>query len=405
MEVAMKYIFAAIFIICLAFVIQTDQIANAKHKYNPKILDDIREELYLARSKNISEAELKIGLNAIFTFKLKGLNGTFKCRKINMQEDLRFSAQCNNSRVTRRDHTDPSGIFPNLSMKARTQSGWKDIEFFFAHKDLIDKLDSDSSLSSKEILDNWISDSNKRQEREQARIAQEKKEAEEREQARIAQEKKEAEEREQARIAQEKKEAEEREQRQTIKAFGFKDLKTGLTSQIITELDVCNRTWTSDKIDFNRNDIPPFFDLECYGLDNMKFHLYFAHNNNLKHKYLYRLVIDLGTLVGINFWDELDDIFSGEDPSNIYHKYRNILENKYKLDFSFSKQNLQEFEKGKRNSLYVVYEKGKVVLKIIKLKHGINEWSTNLNIEYREEKYATAFFNDNKPAKAQNSDF
>lgn len=26
-------------------------------------------------------------------------------------------------------------------------------------------------------------------------------------------------------------------------------------------------------------------------------------------------------------------------------------------------------------------------------------------IEYREEKYATAFFNDNKPAKAQNSDF
>ena len=390
MEVAMKYIFAAIFIICLAFVIQTDQIANAKHKYNPKILDDIREELYLARSKNISEAELKIGLNAIFTFKLKGLNGTFKCRKINMQEDLSFSAQCNNSRVTRRDHTEPSGIFPNLSMKARTQSGWKDIEFFFAHKDLIDKLDSDSSLSSKEILDNWISDSNKRQEREQARIAQEKKEAEEREQARIAQE---------------KKEAEEREQRQTIKAFGFKDLKTGLTSQIITELDVCNRTWTSDKIDFNRNDIPPFFDLECYGLDNMKFHLYFAHNNNLKHKYLYRLVIDLGTLVGINFWDELDDIFSGEDPSNIYHKYRNILENKYKLDFSFSKQNLQEFEKGKRNSLYVVYEKGKVVLKIIKLKHGINEWQTNLNIEYREEKYATAFFNDNKPAKAQNSDF
>ena len=67
----------------------------------------------------------------------------------------------------------------------------------------------------------------------------------------------------------------------------------------------------------------------------MKFHLYFAHKNNLKHKYLYRLVIDLGTLVGINFWDELDDIFSGEDPSNIYHKYRNILENKYKLDFSF----------------------------------------------------------------------
>ena len=192
---------------------------------------------------------------------------------------------------------------------------------------------------------------------------------------------------------------------QTIKAFGFKELKTGLTSQSITELGVCRRTWTSDKINFDRNDIPPFFDLECYGLDNMKFDLYFMQKKNSGQKYLSRLVIDLGTLVGMNFRNELDDTFSREKPLNIYHKYRNILENKYKLDFSFSRQDLKEFEKGKKNSLYVIYEKGKVVLEIVKVEKGENKWQTDLKIQYREQVSARAFFNDIKPAEAQDNDF
>ena len=386
----MKLIFGVILAIAIVFNTLVGQTANAKQKYNPKVLDDIREETYLARNNHIDEAEIKIGLNATFTFKLKGLNGKFKCRKINMKENLSFSAQCNNSRVTPRDYTNPSGIFPNLYMKARTKSGWKNIDFVFVHKEIADKYSSDLNISSKEILNHWISDNKKRKEREQARIAQEKKEAEEREQARIAQE---------------KKEAEEREQVQTIKAFGFKELKTGLTSQSITELGVCRRTWTSDKINFDRNDIPPFFDLECYGLDNMKFDLYFMQKKNSGQKYLSRLVIDLGTLVGMNFRNELDDTFSREKPLNIYHKYRNILENKYKLDFSFSRQDLKEFEKGKKNSLYVIYEKGKVVLEIVKVEKGENKWQTDLKIQYREQVSARAFFNDIKPAEAQDNDF
>ena len=58
----------------------------------------------------------------------------------------------------------------------------------------------------------------------------------------------------------------------------------------------------------------------------------------------------------------------------------------------------------KSNKLFY-YEKGKVVLEIVKVEKGENKWQTDLKIQYREQVSARAFFNDIKPAEAQDNDF
>ena len=77
---------------------------------------------------------------------------------------------------------------------------------------------------------------------------------------------------------------------------------------------------------------------------------------------------------------------------------------KYKLDFEYSERDRQLFNRGEKDKLYTVYEKGQVALIVTrkKKKYSRELW---LYIEYRDVEPAQEFFKSAKPKRAKKSDF
>ena len=125
-------------------------------------------------------------------------------------------------------------------------------------------------------------------------------------------------------------------------------------------------------------------------------------NGSNSAKVLTRLVIDLGPIVSGGFFSGITS--EGTDDGDIFNGMRNTLNKKYKTDFEFSERDRELFNEGEKSNLFVVYEKGKVVLRIWRKKEEYSS-QLRLHLEYRDAKSGADFLEANKPKKASASDF
>jgi len=111
----------------------------------------------------------------------------------------------------------------------------------------------------------------------------------------------------------------------------------------------------------------------------------------------------LGPITQSLFIDALTFYKTDPDAGNILSKmYQNLK--KYKLEFEYSERDRELFNEGLKDELYVVYEGGKVALKIERIKkdYSSDNW---LFVEYRSDEVASAFLERNRPKRAAAGDF
>lgn len=183
---------------------------------------------------------------------------------------------------------------------------------------------------------------------------------------------------------------------------GFRDIKPGMTSDEIYIKANCRLT-TQFK--------------NCYGLDNMNFSgsfskKYFKYsftnvlgdimNKEGSLNLLTMLTIDLGPVVSGGFFSGITS--EGADDGDIFNGMRNTLNKKYTIDFEFSERDRELFNEREKSNLLVVYQRGKVVLRIWRKKEEYSS-KIRLHLEYREPKSGADFIEANKPNKAFASDF
>ena len=167
---------------------------------------------------------------------------------------------------------------------------------------------------------------------------------------------------------------------------GFRDLRPGIHHSTIVNKNLCKDTTI-------------YAFTTCYDLQNLKFRGTFDINGSLD-----KLTVDLGPIVGsVGIIDELATYLQ-KGETNIYLKMRNILGEKYKMDFEYSERDRQLFNKDEKDKLYTVYKMGQVALLITRKekKYSHDLW---LYIEYRDVEPAELFFKSEKPKRAKKSDF
>ena len=114
------------------------------------------------------------------------------------------------------------------------------------------------------------------------------------------------------------------------------------------------------------------------------------------------LTIDLGPVVSGGFFSGITS--EGADDGDIFNGMRNTLNKKYTIDFEFSERDRELFNEREKSNLLVVYQRGKVVLRIWRKKEEYSS-KIRLHLEYREPKSGADFIEANKPNKAFASDF
>ena len=183
--------------------------------------------------------------------------------------------------------------------------------------------------------------------------------------------------------------------------FGFRGLIPGMTREAITR--ECGRSVGNSTTRAT-----------CYSLDNISFYggytpitikseRYDREQLSKKIQILSSLTVDLGPITQSLLIDALTFYETDPDAGNILSKmYQNLK--KYKLEFEYSERDRELFNDGLKDELYVVYEGGKVALKIERIKkdYSSDNW---LYVEYRSGEVASEFLERNRPKRAAASDF
>ncbi len=166
---------------------------------------------------------------------------------------------------------------------------------------------------------------------------------------------------------------------------GFRNIKPGMTrGEILKEAD-CNimrDTWVS-----------------CYNIDNLLF------SGKLQKGYLTELYVDLGPIVDTYSIYRTFTEMMGEEPSNIYEKTLQSLNNKYSRNYSYNERERQLFNEKLINQLLVVFSSGKVALKIFRKQIDTYNTSLWLHVEYRNSKQGKLFLDSNRPTREKSDDF
>ena len=115
----------------------------------------------------------------------------------------------------------------------------------------------------------------------------------------------------------------------------------------------------------------------------------------------------MGAFTGNDWYSLVTSILSTDniESGDIYTKMRIAFDKKYKLDFEFSERDVEFFNNGDKNSLNVVYEKGKVAFSILRVKKNDYEIENRFYVSYRGTDWASKFYNESKPNKASIDDF
>lgn len=170
---------------------------------------------------------------------------------------------------------------------------------------------------------------------------------------------------------------------------GFKDLKPGLPKGDINNMSVCSSVLSG---------IPE----TCYEIDNLKFYGEFN-----KNQILTTLTVDLGPIVQSDgsFLTALSELVA-EGETNIYLQMVENLGSKYNLEYDFLERDRQLFNEEEKEKLLKVYFQGQVALRMFRLKKEDSYRSKLwLHVEYRDVEEAKVFLEENRPKRAQSSDF
>lgn len=173
--------------------------------------------------------------------------------------------------------------------------------------------------------------------------------------------------------------------------FGFREIKPGRTLDEIEKIANCRL-----KDDFY---MARFESRKCYGIQD---YVFWATVDNLD--VITMVALDLGQVNSMTWYDFVINNADPED-GNIYGSMRITLDAKYKLDYEFSDRDLQRFNNGEKNALMVVYEKGKVVLRVERILVSDYVKEVKLRLYYFNEKIGESFYKKFRPVKASKDDF
>ncbi len=166
---------------------------------------------------------------------------------------------------------------------------------------------------------------------------------------------------------------------------GFRNLIPGISSEVANKICYAPKFFTT-----------------CFDIDNIKF------KTNTDGRILKMVTLDMGPIVDKygGLIDTLNEIFS-EEENNVYLKYRDILNSKYRLDFKYNERDRQLFNENEKRYLFHVYNKGQVVIRIFKDSRQDSSYYKKLvlYIEYRDVDIGLNFLEAHRPVRAETSDF
>jgi hypothetical protein len=187
------------------------------------------------------------------------------------------------------------------------------------------------------------------------------------------------------------------------KNLGFRDLKPLMSSH-----EASRECGNTIPIDVSGNAV------KCYGLENLKFSARYRKHTVFSDRFglsvetasinlMSTLTVDLGPISQSLFSELLTYYESDPDEGNIFAKmYRNFK--KYEMDFQFSKRDLELYNENEKSELLIVYENGKVALRISKVESDYRT-RNNLFVEYRDASSGQGFLKLNQPKRATSDDF
>ena len=189
--------------------------------------------------------------------------------------------------------------------------------------------------------------------------------------------------------------------------FGYKDLKIGSSSTLISEK--CSVITEMES------------DFRCYGLDNVTFSFHVIDpikklnttvtgkdRNTIFYKdprvqswvtefsksaYIASYRIDFGLINPIELFVDTSE--------NNYMSLRKSFDKKYRLDWEFTDNDFKRFLNNEKNFLLVSYENGQVNLGILRNEEG----QTKFDVRYRSEEMGKDFVKDMKPKNVDTNDF
>ena len=181
--------------------------------------------------------------------------------------------------------------------------------------------------------------------------------------------------------------------------FGFRSLKPSMKME--DALEECGYILSS------RNGV------NCYDIDNIMFfgnyrsvivksEVFEQQSVSKEVKTLSKLKLDLGP-ISQSWVSYLPSGSKDINDGDILQKMRNNL-SKYDLVFEYSQRDIELFNAGEKDSLIVVYEKGKVVLRIQRISKDYS-FENRLYLEYRDAEEAKQYLEENIPKKATADDF
>tara|TARA_A100001015_G_scaffold214589_1_gene240896 strand:+ start:1454 stop:1777 length:324 start_codon:yes stop_codon:yes gene_type:complete len=107
----------------------------------------------------------------------------------------------------------------------------------------------------------------------------------------------------------------------------------------------------------------------------------------------------MGAILDISFLGQVASLIDGENP-DIFSKTFSTLSKKYITSFKFSERERQLYNEYKKSSLYIIFEDGKVAMRIQRLNQD-----SYLYVEYRDTLQAKLLLENIIPITAKESDF
>ena len=198
---------------------------------------------------------------------------------------------------------------------------------------------------------------------------------------------------------------------------GFRDLKPGLSREEAKALcRVDNFASLSASFEAGE-EMPANYKLAgtpCYKIDNLRFFadfvsevIYVWDGNIILSRpvaFIRTLRLDMGPIVDAGIVGNSLNFSSNPESGNILFKMRSNLDKKYEKTFEFTDRDRQLFNEGEKDEIFDIYSKGKVVLRVVRVKEKYSE-GLRLFLEYRNEKTANEYVEENMPKKASSSDF
>ena len=164
------------------------------------------------------------------------------------------------------------------------------------------------------------------------------------------------------------------------KQIGYRDLTIGSSSENI-----------SKNCEYNKY---KYYKLQCYNTDDIRFKITYGYNKDYINRQsdveftINYIAIYVGPYVSSE---------SGEDP---YLNLGNALKKNYSIDWEWTERDRVLFNENKKNSLWVSFENGQVMLEIKR-----EGYDMNLYVHYYTEDDGKKYSEERKPKNTNFSDF